>query len=209
MTIIQKSCKFFAGNVYKPPPSFDFMIAWLWIILAIVALLIVMFISYFNRFAVLENRIENSSSQIDVQLKKRADLVPNLMESVKGYMKHEKGIMTEVAEARKALIGAKDLGKKLKAGDALQGALGSLFAIAENYPNLKANENFLQLQQELSSIEDKVAYARQYYNDSVLEYDNLFTTFPGNMFAKMFSKKQQEYLKITEAERAVPKVKFD
>jgi LemA protein len=180
-----------------------------WIILGIVILLVIVVISYFNRFALLENRIENSFSQIDVQLKKRADLVPNLMESVKGYMKHEKGIMTAVSEARKALVGAKDMGKKLKADRALEGALGRLFAIAENYPNLKANENFLQLQEELSAIEDKVAYARQYYNDSVLDYDNLFSLFPGNMFARLFGKKQQEYLKISEAERKVPKVSFD
>jgi len=180
----------------------------LWIILIVIALIIIAFISYFNRFAILENRIENSSSQIDVQLKKRADLVPNLVEAVKGYMKHERAVITEVTNARKVLVGAKDLGKKIRAGDALQGALSKVFAIAENYPNLKANENFLQLQNELSSIEDKVAYARQYYNDSVLDYDNLFSTFPGNMFAGLFGKKQKDYLKIEEAERRVPKVSF-
>ncbi|MEK6885882.1 MAG: LemA family protein [Nanoarchaeota archaeon] len=179
-----------------------------WIILGIVVLLIAVFISYYNRFALLENRIENSFSQIDVQLKKRADLIPNLMASVKGYMKHEKGVMDSVTEARKALVGAKSIDKKLKADNALESALGRLFAIAENYPNLKASENFVQLQEELSAIEDKVAYSRQFYNDSVLDYDNLFSTFPGNMFAKMFSRKQKEYLQITEAERKVPKVEF-
>jgi LemA protein len=183
----------------------------MWVILALILLLIIIIISYFNRFAVLQNRIENSAGQIDVQLKKRADLVPNLVESVKGYAKHEKGIISEVASARKALVSAGasgNLNKKLKAGDALQNAIGRLFALAENYPNLKANENFLQLQNELAAIEDKVAYARQYYNDSVLDYDNLFSTFPGNMFAALFGKKQQEYLKISEAERKVPKVSF-
>jgi LemA protein len=179
-----------------------------WIILGAVLLLVLVFIRYFNRFALLENRIENSFSQIDVQLKKRADLIPNLMASVKGYMKHEKGVMDSVTEARKALVGAKSIDKKLKADGALESALGRLFAIAENYPNLKASENFVQLQEELSAIEDKVAYSRQFYNDSVLDYDNLFSTFPGNMFAKMFSKKQKEYLKITESERKVPKVEF-
>lgn len=182
---------------------------WLWILIAVIALIAMILIYYFNRFAVLENRIENSFSQIDVQLKKRADLVPNLLESVKGYMKHEKGIMDSVTEARKALVGAKDVNNKLKADKALESALGRLFAIAENYPQLKASETFVQLQEELSAIEDKVAYARQYYNDGVLDYDNLFSTFPGNMFAKIFSKKQKEYLKIAEAERAVPKIKFD
>jgi len=181
----------------------------LWSIVGGVAvLLVIVLISYFNRFAILENRIENSASQIDVQLKKRADLVPNLMESVKGYMKHEKTIITEVTNARKALVAAGNLNAKVKADEKLEKALKSIFALAENYPNLKANENFLQLQQELSAIEDKVAYARQYYNDSVLDYANLFRTFPGNMFARIYGKKQKEYLKITEAERAVPKVSF-
>jgi LemA protein len=180
----------------------------LWIIIAILVLLVLVFISYFNRFAILENRIENSSSQIDVQLKKRADLVPNLVEAVKGFIKHERSVITEVTNARKALVGAKSISAKVKAGDKLQGALAGIFAIAENYPNLKANENFLQLQQELSSIEDKVAYARQYYNDSVLDYDNLFSTFPGNIFVIIFSKKQKEYLKIEEADKKMPKVSF-
>lgn len=182
---------------------------WLWIAGGVIALLAVTFIYYFNRFALLENRIENSFSQIDVQLKKRADLVPNLMESVKGYMKHEKSIMTDVANARKAMVSGNDVSKKLKADAALENALGRIFAIAENYPQLKASENFIQLQEELSAIEDKVAYARQFYNDSVLDYDNLFSTFPGNIFASMYGRKQKEYLKITEVERKVPKVNFD
>jgi len=184
------------------------MALWLWIIVGILIILIGILISYFNRFAVLQNRIENSSSQIDVQLKKRADLVPNLLESVKGYMKHEKSIITEVTNARKALVSAGNLGAKLKAGDKLQNALKSIFALAENYPNLKASDTFVQLQNELSSIEDKVAYARQYYNDSVLEYDNLFSTFPGNMFARLFKKQQKSYFQIAESERKVPKVQF-
>jgi len=184
------------------------MIGLLWILIGIIALLVVMIIYYFNRFAVLQNRIENSLAQIDVQLKKRADLVPNLISSVKGYMTHEKGIMTEVTNARKALVSAGNLQSKIKAGDKLQNALRSIFAIAENYPNLKANENFLQLQNELTAIEDKVAYSRQFYNDSILDYNLLYTTFPGNMFASLLKKKQNNYLQITESERAVPKVSF-
>jgi LemA protein len=181
---------------------------WLFILLAILILLVIIIIYYYNRFAGLQNRIENSSSQIDVQLKKRADLVPNLVESVKGYMKHEKSIITEVTNARKALVSAGNLSARIKAGDKLQNALRSIFAIAENYPNLKANENFLQLQNELSSIEDKVAYSRQYYNDSIMDYNMLFTTFPGNFFASLFKKQKQKYLQIPEAERKVPKIKF-
>ena len=178
-----------------------------WII-ALAALLVLIFIIYYNRFVTLENRIGNSLGQIDVQLKKRADLVPNLMESVKGYAKHERGIMTEVTKARKAFMGAKTMQEKITKGAALQHALKSILAIAENYPQLRANENFLHLQQELAAIEDKVAYARQHYNDSILSYNNLTKRFPGMMFAGLYSKKAKKYLEIPAEERAVPKVKF-
>src|SRR3989338_5930553 len=145
------------------------MAIWLWIVLiAIPVLIIIIAIYYYNRFVTLENRIDNSSSQIDVQLKKRADLVPNLINSIKGYVKHEKGIMTDVNRARENLLKAPNFEKKVKAGAELESAIGRIFAIAENYPQLKANENFLQLQNELAAIEDKVAYGRQHYNDSVL-----------------------------------------
>ena len=177
-------------------------------LIAILALVVLVFIYYFNRLVLLSQRIKNSLSQIDVQLKKRADLVPNLMETVKGYVKHEKSIMEKVTEARKALLGAGDIVKRMKAGNALESAIGRLFAIAENYPQLKANENFLQLQQELAAIEDKIAYARQYYNDSILSYNTACTTFPGLMFAKIFGKKEQEYIEIPASEKAVPQVKF-
>src|SRR3989338_3786931 len=139
------------------------MVAWLLIgIAALIALVIIIFIYYYNRFVLLENRINNSLAQIDVQLKKRADLVPALVKVVKGYASHEKKIMESVTKARADMLKAGNIASKIKAGDALQAALGKIFAIAENYPNLKANENFLQLQNELSAIEDKVAYARQY-----------------------------------------------
>ena len=180
-----------------------------WITIGLIALVAIIFIYYFNRFAFLNNRIENSLSQIDVQLRKRADLVPNLINTVKGYAKHEKSIMEKVTEARKALLSAKDIVGKMKAGNQLQSALKSIFAIAENYPQLKANENFLHLQQELSAIEDKVAYARQYYNDSTLSYNNLCLTFPGSFFASIYGKSKKEYLKIPEAAKAVPKVSFE
>jgi LemA protein len=180
----------------------------LWLIIALIVLIILIFISYFNRFAILVNRIENSASQIDVQLKKRADLVPNLIETVKGYAKHEKGIMTSVTNARKALLGAKSLNEKVKAGNKLQDALKSIIAIGENYPQLRASENFKNLQEELSAIENKIAYARQFFNDSILTYDNLRSTFPGVLFANMFGKKELPYLKIEEAERKNVKVKF-
>ena len=183
--------------------------AGLWILLIAVIILVVIFIYYYNRFVILGNRIDNSLAQIDVQLKKRADLVPNLVEAVKGYMTHEKKIITEVTNARKALLGATDITNKVKAGDKLQSALKSIFALAENYPNLKANENFLQLQQELSAIEDKVAYARQFYNDNILDFDNSIKVFPGKLFASIFNIKERPYLKITEKEKEVPKIKFE
>jgi LemA protein len=181
----------------------------LWVLIALAVLLVIIIIAYFNRFAVLSNRIDNSLSQIDVQLKRRADLIPNLLESVKGYMKHEKAAIKAVTDARKALVSAKDLSGKVKANNILEGALGRLFAIAEAYPDLKANTNFLQLQNELTSTEDRVAYSRQFYNDSILSYNNLCTTFPGRMFAAMFGRKEKEYLKIAEVERKAVKVEFE
>ena len=184
------------------------MIWLLWVIIALVVVIALAFIYYFNKFVLLGNRIDSSLAQIDVQLRKRADLVPNLINTVKGYAKHEKGIMDSVTKARQAMISAKDIVEKVKAGNQLQSALGKLFAIAENYPQLKANENFLQLQQELASIEDKVAYSRQFYNDATLDYNNSVETFPGAFFAKIFGKKEKEFLKIPETMRAVPKVEF-
>ena len=184
------------------------MTAALWILGAILAVVVISFIYYYNKFVLLVQRAENSLSQIDVQLKKRADLVPNLIETVKGYAKHEKGIMESVSKARQAMLGAKDLVGRMKAGNVLNQALGKLFAIAEAYPQLRANENFLQLQQELAAIEDKIAYARQYYNDSIMSYNTAVVTFPGTLFAGIYGKKQRDYLKIPEAQRAVPKVSF-
>src|SRR3989344_1530761 len=178
----------------------------LWILIVIAALIVIMFIFYYNRFVILENRLDNSLAQIDVQLKKRADLVPNLLNSVKGYMKHEKGIMKDVTEARKALIGAKSLPDRAKAGAELQNALRSIFAIAENYPQLKANETFLHLQQELSAIEDKISYSRQFYTDSIQTFNNSVESFPGVVFAKLFGKKEREQFSIPSEEKAVPKV---
>ena len=179
-----------------------------WIIIAIVAVIAIVFFVYYNKFIRLTHQIDNSLAQIDVQLRKRSDLIPNLLASVKGYMKHERGVIKEVTEARKALIGAKGVEDKMKAGNQLQSALKSIFAIAEGYPDLKANTNFLQMQQELSSIEDKVAYARQYYNDGIMSYNVITTVIPGVWFAKLYGFKKRDYLKIPEAAKAVPKIEF-
>ena len=185
------------------------MILLAWILIALAVILIIIFISYFNRFAVLSNRVDNSLSQIDVQLKRRADLIPNLVESVKGYMKHEKAAIIAVTDARKAMLGAKDLSAKVKANGQLETALKTIFAIAENYPDLKANTTFLKLQEELTTTEDKIAYSRQFYNDSILSYNNLCTTFPGKFFAGMYGRKEKEYIRIAETERAPVKVRFE
>jgi LemA protein len=180
----------------------------IWIIGGIVLLLVIIFAGYYNRFTILSNRIANSLGQIDVQLKRRADLIPNLIETVKGFAKHEKEAIKAVTDARKILIGAKGIEEKVKADRGLEGALGKLFAIAEGYPDLKANTNFLELQRELTATEDKVAYSRQFYNDSILDYNNKCKTFPGNLFAGMFGFKEKEYLQIVEAERKAVKVSF-
>lgn len=179
----------------------------IWTIL-LIAVAVAVFFIYYNKFVRLSQQIDNSLSQIDVQLKKRSDLIPNLLAAVKGYMKHERAAIKEVTEARKALVSAKGVEKKMKAGNQLQSALKSIFAIAENYPDLKANTTFLQLQQELSAIEDKVAYARQYYNDGIMSYNVMTNMVPGKWFASLYGFKNREYLKIAEAERAVPKVEF-
>lgn len=174
-----------------------------------IGLFVLITFSYYNRFVRLSHRIDNSLSQIDVQLKKRADLVPNLVKTVKGFAKQEKKIMSAVSEARKAMISAKGIEKKMKAGNALQQALGSIFAIAENYPDLKSDKNFLHLQTELSAIEDKVAYARQYYNDSIMAYNVMTTMMPAVLFARLFGFGKKDYIKIPAAQKVVPKVDFD
>jgi len=181
---------------------------WLWILIGAGIVVGFTFFIYYNRFVILGNRIDNSLSQIHVQLKRRADLIPNLIETVKGFAKHEKAAIKAVTEARKALVGAKGVEEKVKADNQLESALKSIFAIAEGYPDLKANTNFLELQRELASTEDKVAYSRQFYNDSILSYNNLCDTMPGAFFAKMYGKKARNYLQITEAEKKNVKVKF-
>ena len=179
-----------------------------WILIIVGILLIFIFFGYFNRFVLLGNRIDNSLSQINVQLKRRADLIPNLVEAVKGYMKHEKAAIKTVTDARKALVGAQGVEQKIEANKQLESALKTIFAIAEGYPDLKANTNFLELQRELAATEDKIAYSRQFYNDSILTYNNLCKTFPGAFFASLYGKRAREYLQIAESEKKRIDVKF-
>jgi len=181
----------------------------LWILLipgAIVAAFLLVLVYYYNRIRVLANRIDNAWSQIDVQLKKRADLVPNLVNTVKGYMTHEKNAIKMVTESREKMLSAGNAKDRMKADGQLSKALKTIFALAENYPNLKASENFKLLQEQLEGVENKVAYSRQFYNDSVLQFNNLITTVPGKWFAG--GRATREYFEATESERAPVKVEF-
>ena len=179
------------------------------IILVVIIVFLLWFFSFYNKIIRLENRIDNSWAQIDVQLKRRADLIPNLMGAVKGYMKHEKEVLENVTKARSALLNAETPQDSMDADNILTGALKTLFAVSEAYPDLKANQNFIQLQDELTHTENKIAYSRQYYNDTVLKYNNTVETFPGVIFANRMGKKERQMLQIPEADREVPKVTFD
>ena len=180
----------------------------LFIVLAIVAVIVVFLFSLYNALVTLRARIQEAWSQIDVQLKRRTDLIPNLVETVKGYATHEKTVFAEVTKARSAMMNAQTPATKGAASDALTGALGKLIAVAENYPQLKANEGFVQLQKELSDTEDKVAYSRQYYNSTVMEYNVKIQVFPNNLLAKNLGFTEKEFFGATESERQAVKVKF-
>jgi LemA protein len=177
----------------------------------IVLLLVVWLFATYNGLVRLRNQTKNAWSQIDVQLKRRHDLIPNLVETVKGYAAHERQTLEAVTQARNIAVGAvgKGVGEQAKAEGGLSGALARLFAVAEQYPNLKANENFLALQEELSSTENKISFSRQFYNDSVLNYNNKTQTAPSNIVAGMFGFKSGEFFQVeTPAEKEAPKVSF-
>jgi len=178
------------------------------ILLFVIILAIGAFFIIFNSLITLKNRVENAWAQIDVQLKKRHDLIPNLVETVKGYASHERAVFENVTKARAAMANATTVKDKAEADNMLTGALKTLFAVAENYPLLRANENFKMLQEELSGIESKIAYARQFYNDSVLEYNIKIQKIPSNIVASILRFIQKDYFKVVEAEKEVPKVKF-
>lgn len=191
-----------------------------WVVFAIIAALVVYAISIYNRLVAGRNRYKNAFAQIDVQLTRRYDLIPNLVETAKGYMAHERETLEAVITARNAAVsGLKDAAadptdpdamKKLAdAEQGLSGALGRLFALAEAYPDLKANENMMQLSEELTTTENKVAFSRQAYNDSVMDYNTLRESFPNNFFAGWFSFRAAELLEIEdEQKRTVPQVSF-
>ncbi len=182
------------------------MIGWIIGIAVVVFILFVWFL--YNALIRVKNQVENAWAQIDVQLKRRADLIPNLIETVKGYVKHEKGVLTEVTKARTQLMQADSVKGKAQADNMLAGTLKSLFAVAENYPDLKANQNFLQLQEELSGTENKVAYARQHYNDMVMKFNTKIQLFPNNIFAGMLSFTKKDSFEASAQERENVKVSF-
>ncbi len=179
-----------------------------WIVLGVLGLLVVYVWSLYNGLVTESTQIDEAWGQIDVQLKRRADLIPNLVETVKGYAKHEKTVFSEVTRARSALMKADNPHDMAKANDMLSGALKSLFAVAENYPQLKANENFGHLQRELSDTEDKVAYARQFYNTQLMEYNLKVKTFPNVLLAGMLGFKEKDFFRAEESERKGVKVSF-
>ncbi len=163
----------------------------------------------YNGLITLKNQVKNSWSQIDVQLKRRYDLIPNLIETVKGYAAHEAGTLENVTKARQQAVNVGDNVKdRAAAENMLSGALKSLFAVAENYPDLKANQNFMQLQEELTTTENKIGFARQFYNDSVMAYNTQKEVFPSNMVATIFNFENREFFEIDSAEKVVPQVKF-
>ena len=177
-------------------------------VLILVGFLILYFILRYNSLIRLRNNIKNSLADIDVQMKMRFDLVDNLVNTVKGYAGHEKETLENLTKARTNFLNASSMSQKLSADQALSGALKSLFAVSENYPDLKANQNFLQLQSELSDIENKIAASRRFFNSTVNEYNSSIETFPTNIVAKLFGFKREEFFATAEVEKAVPKVQF-
>ena len=179
------------------------------IIVGVIVLLIIMFvIGTYNSLIKLRNMVKDQWSQIDVLLKRRADIIPNLVETVKGYASHEKETLDAVITARNKVVSSSSTHDEMAANNELTGALSKLFALSEAYPDLKANTNFLDLQANLKETEDKISFARQFYNDAVLSYKNKLELFPSNIVASIFGFKPEEFFEATEADKEVPKVKF-
>ena len=174
----------------------------------LLVLLVLYVISTYNNLISLRNKKDDQWSQIDVQLKRRADLIPNLVEIVKGYAKHESKTLESVIEARNTYVSAKTPEEEMKASGEVTKALNKLFALSEAYPELKANENFLGLQKDVSDTEDKISYARQFYNDSVLTYNNKVQMFPSNIIAGMFNFTKASFFEVSESEKETPKISF-
>ena len=180
----------------------------LWVILIIVVILVFYVIATYNGLVSLRNKVKDQWSQIEVVLKRRADLIPNLVETVKGYAKHENETLESVIAARNKTVSASRVDEEISANNELSNAIGRLFAVAEAYPDLKANTNFLDLQAQLRDTEDKITYSRQFYNDSVLKFQNKIESFPSNIIANMFGFKPFKFFEASEKDRETPQVKF-
>lgn len=179
-----------------------------WVLLGIAGLFVLISIVIYNSLVSQRNQVRNAFAQIDVQLKRRNDLIPNLVETVKGYMKHEKTLLENITKARSAMLSANTMEAKAKSSNMISDTLKTLFAVSENYPKLRANENFMQLQEELSGTESKIAFARQFYNDSIMHYNNTIQTFPSNIIAGMFNFQPEKSFEAAAEERKPVKVQF-
>ena len=178
------------------------------ILIVIIIIILVAIVAIYNGLVTARNKVKNAWAQIDVQLNRRADLIPNLVETVKGYAAHESSVFEDVTAARAGLMNANGVKEISEANNQLSSTLKTLFAVAENYPELKANENFKELQAQLAQTEDKIAYSRQFYNDTVMMYNNKCQTFPSNIFAGMFGFKEADFFEAAGEARSVPKVEF-
>lgn len=178
------------------------------ILIVVIIIIIVAIVALYNGLVKARNKVKNAWAQIDVQLNRRSDLIPNLVETVKGYAEHEKTVFDDVTSARAGLMNANGVKEISEANNHLSNTLKTLFAVAENYPDLKANENFKELQSQLSETEDKIAYSRQFYNDTVMMYNNKCQTFPSSLFAGMFGFKEADFFEAAGEARTVPKVEF-
>ena len=180
------------------------------IVLAVLVVLVLWVVSQYNGLVTLKQRVKNAWSQIDVQLQRRFDLIPNLVETVKGYTKHEEDVLTKVTELRTSWAKATTVGEKAELSNELSGALKTIMAVSENYPDLKANQNFAQMQEELQNTENKVAYSRQFYNDTVTKYNTKLQLFPTNLIAGMLHFTEEELFKVdSEETRKNVKVSFE
>ena len=177
-------------------------------VLIIIAVIVAWIIVTYNNLVQARNKVRNSFAQVDTQLQRRFDLIPNLVETVKGYSLHENNVLEKITSARSGYMNAQTAGEKMEADNQLTSTLKTLFAVAENYPELKANTNFLHLQDELRATEDKVAFSRQFFNDSVTMYNNSLQSFPSNIIAKLFGFQEEGLFKTEDAARVAPKVQF-
>lgn len=180
------------------------------VLLVIVVVFVFWVVGIYNALIRLRNQVKNAWSQIDVQLKRRHDLIPNLIETAKGYMKHERETLQNITDARSRAVSADSIGDKIKAEGSLNEAMGKFFVVVENYPDLKANQNFLALQEELATTENRIAFARQGYNDQVMHFNNRIQMFPSSIIAGMFNFKAEEFFELEDVkEKEVPRVDFN